>query len=89
MQLNTKTLEAFAQGYKDRCAGMPMTAHPHIEDTPAINDAYALGYDPRDEQKMTRPEYREIAERFVTDALNALRITLPETLPRNRCEFPE
>lgn len=88
MELNAITLDAFRRGLADRIAGRPMIAYSQDDDNIDACDAYGLGYDPREEQGLTLPEFRTEARAFVQEAIAALAVTLPDMLPRNACEFP-
>jgi hypothetical protein len=81
--------KAFAQGLADRIAGRPMCCFgDERDDVPELNDAYAFGYDPRDEMQLTRPEFREQVAVEVAELIKLTGSVIPDALPRNRCEFP-
>jgi hypothetical protein len=82
-------VEAFRMGFADRMNGRPIMAFGDARDEdPELNDAYGTGYDPRNELNMVRPEYLEQVRADVVAYLSETGLTLPEVLPRNRCEFP-
>jgi hypothetical protein len=80
---------AFDLGLKDRIAGSPMLARGSDGDDEYWVDAYGCGYDPRNELGMVRPECLETAAAEVVELTKLTGSVIPDTLPRNRCEFPQ
>jgi hypothetical protein len=79
---------AFVQGLADRIAGSPMLARDDDGDDEYWADEYALGYDPRNEMDMNRPEFREKCAADVIELTALTGSVIPDVFPYNRCEFP-